>query len=287
VISISANRLQRGFIYDRQMLQNVVDLDAHARIQAMRARDLHGDQVLDTLENCSALTFWDFATAFPSVNLTWLHLALRAAGVPKGLRRLVAALYTSNAAFARVDGSDNFLFWVTSGVLQGCPSLAPSSSCALTLRLNKLEADTFGRAQIRVCADDIGAAAASIPTLAAFYPTFVAAKTYAGLDLKPPKCDIVPTSHPFSPDIIEELRLWLLINIPPWSGFKISDSAKYLVFLGPRSWRQIVIRASAQAGGPLSRHCSHGRRRPQVFLSLQRPCRAYPRLRRTAHDPSR
>ena len=106
--------------------------------------------------------------------------------------------------------------------------------------LNKLEADTVGRAQIRVCADDTGAVLASIPTF-----------------------------HPFSPDIIEKSRQWLVINIPPWSGFKISDSAKYLVFSWAPRWRQILDRVGAQAGGPLSRHCSHGRRRLHVFLSLQ------------------
>ena len=85
----SACALQRGFIPGRQLLENVLNLDTHARAQGMR----------DGGCRIPILAFWDYAAAFPSVAHAWLFRALASAGAPDGLLSLARGMYNSNWVF--------------------------------------------------------------------------------------------------------------------------------------------------------------------------------------------
>ena len=61
---------------------------------------------------------FDLDSAFPSVDQDWIHIVLEAYGVPLGSRRLVSAYYACCASF---DSAGQLLFFLLSGVFQGCP----------------------------------------------------------------------------------------------------------------------------------------------------------------------
>ncbi len=56
------SKAQNGSVPERQFLQNVVDLDTHARIHGMP----------DPAHHLPCFLFWDMAAAFPSVSHDWL-----------------------------------------------------------------------------------------------------------------------------------------------------------------------------------------------------------------------
>ena len=105
--------LQRGFVPGRQLLENVVDLDAFGRAHGMSS--VAGDPAV--------MAFWDFAAAFPSLAHRWLMLVSAACGLPAGMLLLLEAMYSVNLAYGAVGASLRFLFAVWAGVLQGCPWL--------------------------------------------------------------------------------------------------------------------------------------------------------------------
>ena len=92
-------------------MNNVNDLDAYARIYAM-----------DPTNQFPIMAMFDFGAAFPSLNQTFLFLVLRAAGLLEGMYNIAEGIYSLVAALGRTaTGTDTFLFWILSGVLQGCP----------------------------------------------------------------------------------------------------------------------------------------------------------------------
>ena len=111
VLTRGACRIQKGFIAYRQMLANVVELDARAHCFAL----------------CSPayllplIVLFDFSAAFPSVSHTWLFMCLEAMKFPTGFINVVRSLYSDNIATHSVQGRTHVLFRIVSGILQGCP----------------------------------------------------------------------------------------------------------------------------------------------------------------------
>ena len=182
------------------------------------------------------LAFWDFAAAFPSVMHQWINLVFKFRKIPEGFLNFIDSLDFMNSAHGNSAGEVVFLYWYLSGVLQGCPASAFIFDVSLDPFLAAFDAQIAqtGRGVVRACADDIGAALASYRHLKYFHPIFAKASEIAGLRLKPPKCNLVPTSIMFSEEIVRTIGSWLRKHIPEWQNFQVVPAAKYLGFyLGP------------------------------------------------------
>ena len=93
------------------MTQNVVDLDAAARIYGTCSERMA----------IPILAFWDFGSAFPSLAHAWVFTVLAAMKLPLEFIALVTALYGNSSTVTIGEKGTELLFFVTSGVLQGCP----------------------------------------------------------------------------------------------------------------------------------------------------------------------
>ena len=109
VIDKWAFRVQRGFIRGRCMLQNVIDVETKSLIFARNKG------------NSSALLFFDFAAAFPSIARAFIWIALIAIGFPRNVVAGIRALYKNNLHFVRTSSGLKFVFVAESGVMQGSP----------------------------------------------------------------------------------------------------------------------------------------------------------------------
>ena len=244
-LAMGACPLQRGFVPGRQLLANVVDLDAFGRAHGMSS----------AVGDPAVLAFWDFAAAFPSLAHRWLMLVAAASGLPGGMLLLLETMYAVNLTYGVVGASSRFLFAVWAGVLQGCPwsgfLFAVSLDPFLRWVSSVLEANNCG--VVRACADDIGGSFRRLSALLLVFPVFEAARLAATLCLKPKKCVIVPTGVRVSLHVVETIRLWLTAHIPQWAAFAVSPSALYLGFwLGPASaalqWRAPLAKWSRRVG---------------------------------------
>ena len=92
-----AVKQQQGFIHDRVLIDNAIEMDTEARIAAMHTSN-------------AALLFLDFAAAFPSIAWAYLWLVLEYAGFPQIVIDSIKGLYTGNRHFLRFMGS---IFWLT------------------------------------------------------------------------------------------------------------------------------------------------------------------------------
>ena len=110
-LSTHACSIQGGFVPGRQLVANVVDLDAFGRIHGMQS----------TPHDPSLFTFFDFAAAFPSLSHQWIASCMIAVGLPSGAIDLILNMYCLNLALASAGTDLTPLFFILSGVLQGCP----------------------------------------------------------------------------------------------------------------------------------------------------------------------
>ena len=224
----SACALQRGFIPGRQLLENVLNLDTHARAQGMR----------DGGCRIPILAFWDYAAAFPSVAHAWLFRALASAGAPDGLLSLVRGMYNFNCGYFCCDGKVFLLFCITGGVLQGCPLSGMLFAFAIDPVLRRFEGEVCaaGKGEVKACADDIGAALRSIVGLKVAKSIFDDAAEATNLRLKPAKCVLVPSGARLDRRLLARIKGWLHRNLPEWSNFVVCAAGKYLGFMmGPKA----------------------------------------------------
>lgn len=109
-ICAGAHVAQRGFVPRRDLMRNILEVDAFARMFGLAV----------PLGHMPLFLFLDIEAAFLSVSRIFLRAALLHSGFPPGARRLIEALC-----------EDNKMFWVAhkprlvavarSGVAQGCP----------------------------------------------------------------------------------------------------------------------------------------------------------------------
>jgi endonuclease/exonuclease/phosphatase family metal-dependent hydrolase len=262
----STHKSQRGFVPDRHLIENVIDLDSASRIFAFQNSSHPKLSKLPAI-----LAFWDFAAAFPSVFHKFIFAVLEARGFPLGFIDFIKSLYFFNAAYYSDGGSFIFLFWIFSGVLQGCNASAFLFDCVLDPFLEAFSefitqnpnanSSPAHRGIIRACADDIGAALLSLKGLKYMEPIFDLAEQLAGLTLKPSKCVLIPISARFDETIVYSMKVWLSINIPKWSDFQIRPAAKYLgICMGPQA-------RALQWAAPLKKFCE----RAQLIGSVHAP----------------
>ena len=137
--------IQRGFTPKRNFIDNVVDLDACARVAAIQ-----NDQFLPLLAS------FDYASAFPSLAQEFMIAVFEHNGMPIGLINFAKGIYFIVYAFLAASQGGYFLFLIIRGVIQGCP-LAGAFFCmaadpTIYSIQHSLEPDGVGRA----CADDLG-----------------------------------------------------------------------------------------------------------------------------------
>ena len=110
-IAKSANKLQNGFVVGRTFLNNVTLLDTTARGYSMCCPQLR-----------PIIALFDFIAAFPSVLHEWLFLILDVCELSVGMFSICTSMYWLAQGVGRLCGLQTmFLYWIWSGVLQGCP----------------------------------------------------------------------------------------------------------------------------------------------------------------------
>jgi len=98
----STHHTQRGFVPDRQLLHNVIDLDTAGRIFAAKAL-LHNDRKPCERIVRAVLAFFDFSAAFPSMFHGWIHATVKSRNFPVGARNFLKCLFACNGGFARIE----------------------------------------------------------------------------------------------------------------------------------------------------------------------------------------
>ena len=231
-IARDACHLQRGFLPGRHFTDNIVELDAFSRTYAM-----------DSSLTYPVLALFDFGSAFPSLIHAWMFTVLEAVGLPQGAFNVVVAVYHFVSAIGRVAGSSSrFLFYILSGIIQGCPLAGTCFALAMDpfLQKFKLKIEDSGHGHVRACADDIGAALRSLHVGRVLAEVFQGAERFAGLMLKIKKCCIIPLNVELSETVTDDIRAWLMAHLPSWHGVRIVDVGVYLgASLGPKSASQM------------------------------------------------
>ena len=219
-----AARQQNGFVHGRNFINNVVDLDTRARCLAM-----------NDLLPMPIMLFTDFGAAFPSVIHEWLFLVLEMEGFPPGLRNLIVGIHSQVTAYGLAGSMVLPLFFIFSGVIQGCPL---ASDCFLfafnpfLVMLGKL-LDLRELGITRACADDLGFALSDILHLKIVATILKLARQLAGLSIKLRKCTLVPLGR-WSDDLCSFVLAWIVDHLPEWIGMDVAPFSKYLgFFLGP------------------------------------------------------
>ena len=240
-IAHGAIDIQTGFIHGRILIQNVVDLDFHARMQAF---DFFSERKKMQMIHISSkgmvnslpfLLLWDFASAFPSVAHAWLFSVLDAIKLWRGFVTGIRNLYSGNKAYGQSGGVMVFMFMIVSGVLQGCPLSGTLFVLVIDPLLWSFK-KKLSSTVIRTCADDIGMALRRLDELCLIAKIFYDFECASNLKLKPKKSILIPTVFKLSNWNLDMVRAWLRRAVPHWENLIIRDSAKYLgFFMGPTS----------------------------------------------------
>jgi hypothetical protein len=212
---------QRGFLRNRSMVQNVLDVDEGLRTFAC----------WDT----SVAVFWDFRAAFPSISRRFMRRMLRCAGLPIHAQRIIDAFYLNTCCEISIGGGRFPGFPMEAGIRQGCP-LSPM---IFVLTTNALIAELAKQPDfvIRGYADDTATLVRNWPRQQAYLrETFSSFSQASSMEINWDKSVAVPLGTCARAAIAStEARL------PEDLRLRVETSAKYLgVYLGPdarsRSW---------------------------------------------------
>ena len=240
---------QQGFLGNRSILKNVLDIDYAAMATALT-------------NNHGGLVLFDFASAFPSISQSYMFDLLAKLGVPSNALNMIRALYDNNRCIVQTNGVQVDGFQMTAGVRQGCP-LSPLlyAICAeLLIERIRMEIPT---ALVRAYADDTAVLIQNLwtdtPVLARIFADFT---NISNLHLNLSKTIVIPL---FPQPNLSTVREKLTVLIPSWSAVQYEYSARYLGFtLGPeagdKSWtdpvKKFLQRAQAWSDRQLGLHCT-------------------------------
>ena len=174
------------------LLKNIVANDSAGRMYSCAYEGSKKPFLVPSTIPISAA--FDFLAAFPSVIHEWIWAVLSHRKLPYHFINFFKANYHGAKAVFTHNGTTYNLINFLSGVLQGCPGSALLFNNAIDPFLfkihNILRANNAGI--VRACADDIGITLSMLRHLRMIHPIFKDCKTFAGLDLKPSKCALVP-----------------------------------------------------------------------------------------------
>ncbi len=102
------------------------------------------------------------------------------------------------------------------------------------LRCIEHHIDFTGMGTVRVCADDIGGALASITALKELFRIFAEAARVSGLELNIKKCMLAPTGSRLTIQLTQQVYTWLDTHLPTWRPVAIAAFGKHFGFsVGP------------------------------------------------------
>eukprot|EP00959_Pyramimonas_sp_CCMP1952_P097971 2047620-Pyramimonas_sp.AAC.1 len=105
------------------------------------------------------LVGYDFGQAFPSLAHSWVLKVLNAMLLPPPLVTFTEFLFSGVCCYGALGTDLTLLFWISSGIIQGCPS----SGCIFALAADPFTSNFDAsicckdRGVVRACADDVGA----------------------------------------------------------------------------------------------------------------------------------
>eukprot|EP00959_Pyramimonas_sp_CCMP1952_P068877 1437739-Pyramimonas_sp.AAC.1 len=89
--------------------------------------------------------------------------------------------------------------------------------CAASLFADsEMHVDAKGRGATGGCAGDVGAAFKQLMSLLPVERISAVYEKISCLQLKPPKCILVPVGGPFDPDVVQRIQAWLRGHLPQW-----------------------------------------------------------------------
>ena len=227
VIARWANVSQRGFISERSMLENVVEVESASM------------GVSFSQSHRSALIPFDFAAAFPSLARAYMWQALSVMQFPAHVVAALQALYANNHHYYNFAGLTVYAFCGLAGVRQGCPASTSLFVIATDPIIRALCLRVPRPGLVRAYADDIAIVLTNLwkqaQPIASLFQDVAAVSC---LKLKPKKCVLMPLWK-FQPGTFRNL---LMEHESRWGGFAISTSGKYLGYwIGPgaadSSWK--------------------------------------------------
>ncbi|CAK0898651.1 unnamed protein product, partial [Prorocentrum cordatum] len=225
---------QGGFIHRRNVGYNILELDAESRIASA---DPDAQNMLPVLVSL------DIAQAFPSFAHQFIRLALKAMGAPEAALMFFDSMCNNILAMAPCAGQYVPLFYIRSGIIQGCgwsgTLYALGTACFLLNLETVLEAQ--GRGLCRACADDLGLVLRAVAYLVYLADVMLCMEILAGLELKAPKCHIFPLAGQVNADLALRLKNALLAIVPKFKDFNVCDHLTYLgLLLGPGATDQLI-----------------------------------------------
>ena len=227
---------QRGFIAGRNFLSNIVDIDYLARAVSY-----------DDDNQEAGIALLDFGNAFARLSQDYIEATCRAIGMPRWFMNFLKCLFSENCVFRKSPEGIRFLFQISSGVLQGDPFSATLFVIALDPFLGLLADKISNRSVItsssdelpavRGCADDLALVLTSFKQFSVARVCFEWFENVSSLQLKFPKCTVVPISLNRDSSLIEAWRERLRAWAPSWANMAIKFSALYLgIFVGPGAY---------------------------------------------------
>ncbi|CAK0800876.1 unnamed protein product, partial [Prorocentrum cordatum] len=225
---------QRGFIHRRNFGYNILELDTESRIASA---DPDAQNMLPVLVSL------DIAQAFPSFAHQFIRLALKAMGAPEAVLMFFDSMCNNILAMAPCAGQYAPLFYIRSGIIQGCgwsgTLYALGTACFLLNLETVLEAQ--GRGLCRACADDLGLVLRAVAYLVYLADVMLCMEVLAGLELKAPKCHIIPLAGQVNADLILKLKNARLAIAPKFKDFNVCDHLTDLgLLLGPGATDQLI-----------------------------------------------
>ena len=243
---------QQGFIKDRSMLANVVDIS-------------HCAQLVSLNDDRGGMMLFDFKAAFPSLSHGYMHAVLTALGLPKHILNFVRSLYDNHCCHIVAGGGCFRGFDIKAGIRQGCPLSPLLFALVVDILLRRMQR-LCPALIIRAFADDIAVVApdlyACVPVLMDF---FLEAARVAGLGLNIPKCVLIP----LWPVDLELVRIDFARHFPGWASMTVDDKGTYLGFvIGPGA-------GDASWGKPLQKYLKSARFWGKAGVGLQYSALAY------------
>ena len=241
---------QRGFIAGRNLVDNILDVEAKAISHILRNHSTSGILLLDQ------------KAAFPSLSHTWLFVALAGMGFSPPVLRVVRNHYTNVEVIVVLNGRGFKTISIQSGIKQGDPSSGSLWALAFDPIIRYMIQE-LPISRLAAYADDVALVAACIVALlVALCPVALVIKGGTSLEINFPKCIAIP-GHPRGVDLVREGISGIIMDVS-LDGFSLADTihivdavklikvqkfGKYLgVMVGPEAMEH-------QWDGPKAKHC--------------------------------